>query len=650
MKQLATFPPRNHNRTHLPTAPAQGQTIVEVALVLPLLLLVLLAVIEFGRMLTIYSLTSSAAREATRYGTAVDTNGSGIKYYLDCAGMRQAAKASAGALMALPDSAIVVQYDDGANIIGNCGAVADQDLHDGDRIRVTINTAFQTIVPLITFPPLPIQYISTRTLIKEITSFSECNDGLDNDVDGLIDYPADPNCSNTEDNTEAAPPGTPLCWPLELTINPSKPTPVGTATVTSVGVPGVCPTGFGLGYLDGTEVTIHAEGDAVQGYYFSHWSGTNDDTQATTTVTMNALKQATAYFVQCFDLNVTVNDDALGTVTIDPPGGNCPDSSGRYYGNVTLTAEPIGSAVFSSWSGTAGSSSNPELTVTMNVNHAITATFTNECYDIGPVVANPGAGGTATLVTAPNCNGTQYASGTMVTVSASSALGYVFTGWTGGFVGSGNPSTFEVTDDVLPITAHFTQQCYTLTTSAIPDSTWGSVTASAPQPGCGGGQYPAGQVITVTANSVLGPFFGWSGDLTGSANPASLLMNGNKSVTANFVGQMHVASIAMVKLHPNGNNWYAQATVTVVDSNGTPLSGVTVTGVWTNDGNSWANNPANPDRITNSFGQVTFNSDTDSCKSNNTCTYVYRVTNLVKAGYVYVPAADQGNPASIVAP
>ena len=31
----------------------------------------------------------------------------------------------------------------------------------------------------------------------------ECNDGLDNDGNGLIDYPADPYCSSATDNLEA---------------------------------------------------------------------------------------------------------------------------------------------------------------------------------------------------------------------------------------------------------------------------------------------------------------------------------------------------------------------------------------------------------------------------------------------------------------
>jgi hypothetical protein len=60
----------------------------------------------------------------------------------------------------------------------------------------------------------------------------------------------------------------------------------------------------------------------------------------------------------------------------------------------------------------------------------------------------------------------------------------------------------------------------------------GSVTLDPP-----GGSYEFGQVVTLTASPYSGASFaGWSGDLSGSASPATLVMDGDKSVTASFVG------------------------------------------------------------------------------------------------------------------
>lgn len=65
---------------------------------------------------------------------------------------------------------------------------------------------------------------------------------------------------------------------------------------------------------------------------------------------------------------------------------------------------------------------------------------------------------------------------------------------------------------------------YTLTTSA----TNGSVSPS-------GGTYNDGTVVTLTASPNTNYVFsGWSGDLSGTTNPANITMNSNKNVTADF--------------------------------------------------------------------------------------------------------------------
>jgi uncharacterized repeat protein (TIGR02543 family) len=47
--------------------------------------------------------------------------------------------------------------------------------------------------------------------------------------------------------------------------------------------------------------------------------------------------------------------------------------------------------------------------------------------------------------------------------------------------------------------------------------------------------YPEGQAVTLTATPATGwTFAGWSGDLSGTVNPAVITMDGNKSVTATF--------------------------------------------------------------------------------------------------------------------
>lgn len=75
--------------------------------------------------------------------------------------------------------------------------------------------------------------------------------------------------------------------------------------------------------------------------------------------------------------------------------------------------------------------------------------------------------------------------------------------------------------------------CHTLTTTASPAGS-GTFTLS-PAANCAGGRYTPGTVVQITAVPAAGNgFVSWSGALSGSANPGSVTMNGDKAVTASF--------------------------------------------------------------------------------------------------------------------
>ena len=52
-----------------------GQNLLEFALILPIILLLVLALAEFGRIVLIYSEVSNASREAARFGASVAPGG-----------------------------------------------------------------------------------------------------------------------------------------------------------------------------------------------------------------------------------------------------------------------------------------------------------------------------------------------------------------------------------------------------------------------------------------------------------------------------------------------------------------------------------------------------------------------------------------------
>jgi uncharacterized repeat protein (TIGR02543 family) len=121
-----------------------------------------------------------------------------------------------------------------------------------------------------------------------------------------------------------------------------------------------------------------------------------------------------------------------------------------------------------------------------------------------------------------------YARNTNVVVTAYPAQDWVFSHWTGDATGSNNPVTVRMNKNKT-VTAHFSYAgppMYTLTTSVDGN---GAVTPA------GSTQYVSGTVVQVSADAApYWQFSHWTGALSGSDNPASLLMDGNKSVTAVF--------------------------------------------------------------------------------------------------------------------
>jgi uncharacterized repeat protein (TIGR02543 family) len=210
----------------------------------------------------------------------------------------------------------------------------------------------------------------------------------------------------------------------------------------------------------------------------------------------------------------TVSTSATnGSISLNPPGGLY--AAGTV---VTVTANPNSGYVFASWNGDLTGSTTP-TTLTVNGNKSVSAVF-------NPVTSYTLTTNSTNGSLSLNPPGGVYASGTVVTVTAIANPNYTFTGWSGAVMGSVNP-TIVTMDGNKSLTASFAAPVtYSLTTSV----TNGSVTLSPP-----GGVYTSGTLVTVTAIPDSGyAFASWSGDLTGSANPMTITINGNKSITANL--------------------------------------------------------------------------------------------------------------------
>lgn len=157
----------------------KAQAVVEFALILPLLFLLLVGILEVGRLIFMATSVSTASREAVRYGSAWGIAGASYQYK-NCAGIREAAKRVA-ILVDIQDSDIVIWYDKGPGTLPYeffCDAASGDDpdvvVNGGDRIVVTVSADFSPMVIVVPIDPRTLSAQSARTIV------------------GTIEYPVEP--------------------------------------------------------------------------------------------------------------------------------------------------------------------------------------------------------------------------------------------------------------------------------------------------------------------------------------------------------------------------------------------------------------------------------------------------------------------------
>ena len=148
---------------------------------------------------------------------------------------------------------------------------------------------------------------------------------------------------------------------------------------------------------------------------------------------------------------------------------------------------------------------------------------------------NPVVGGTIQVAPAPNAAGGTYVDGTVVTLTARPAPGYVFADWSGAAVASTNVIlvTMDADKTITANFAVFTGASFTITLNTNPPGS--GIIAVTPAPNGFNGTYFAGTELTLSATaSGANEFVNWTGDATSGSNVLHLVMDTNKSVTANF--------------------------------------------------------------------------------------------------------------------
>lgn len=184
--------------------------------------------------------------------------------------------------------------------------------------------------------------------------------------------------------------------------------------------------------------------------------------------------------------------------------------------------------------------------------------------DVGPDWLNSGDS-PVFLVTAVNGSGTIkvkpdtniFAIGDTIIITATPDPDWTFLEWSGDLNGTANPKTFIISEDTY-ITAVFSPPVQYQIVHWIFGS--GQIIYDPPGP-----DYDPGTAVEVTAIPADGWYFSeWGGELSGSQNPDTLIVNSDLAITASFLTNSSIADILLIpenlELLPNYPNPFNNST------------------------------------------------------------------------------------------
>jgi uncharacterized repeat protein (TIGR02543 family) len=307
--------------------------------------------------------------------------------------------------------------------------------------------------------------------------------------------------------------------------------------------------GNGIVRVNGTDCTppwsgAFYHGDVVvleavpaTGWHFVSWFGDVTGSTSPVYLVMDGTKDVVAGFaLNTYTLAITGTN---GTVKVNGGPKVLPWSGPCGAGEVVnLEAVPNEGFQFASWSGELVGSENP-TTITMDSDHAVSVTFAVDLFSL--VVSGTHGSLNVDDVAQTLPYSAFYDYGAVVCLEAVPDAGYRFAGWSGDLTGTTNPADITINSDKA-VTASFTIGSYTLSLSG----TGGVVKVDdVAQTLPWSGQYYYGTSVTLeaVADSCM-RFFGWSGDAEGLDNPAVILMDGDKSIGAEFASLVVFTDVA----------------------------------------------------------------------------------------------------------
>ncbi len=203
-----------------------------------------------------------------------------------------------------------------------------------------------------------------------------------------------------------------------------------------------------------------------------------------------------------------------GTVALNPPTGQYTNGA-----EVTATATANPGWTFLGWSGDingANATNTFVVTGNMSISSQFGTTLSNTVTGNGTVLIHPSAA--------------LYPYGSSVLLSAVPNAGSYFALWGNAASGNNNPLFVSIYSPTQTVSALFASVPSGQASLTVLSQGGGSVLANPPT-----NRIALNSTVVLTASPLSGQtFLGWSGDASGTANPLSVTMNGNKTITGQF--------------------------------------------------------------------------------------------------------------------
>lgn len=318
-------------------------------------------------------------------------------------------------------------------------------------------------------------------------------------------------------------------------------------------------------YNYGTAVTLTATPSA--GWSFSGWSGDLSGSLNPVTITMDRNKSISAHF--------SLNSYSISALVPSGHGTVNPANQTVNYGSnasINMVADAGYHVAGITDNGNTVTISNPYVISNVSAEHMIEVYMSINTFEVTISCGANGSVSPSGTVTA------SYGESPVFTISPSTGFHISDVLVDGSSIGSVNSYTFNNIVSNHTLSATFAPDQYNLTVTTTGN---GGVNKDPDQ-----ASYINSSSVTLTAVPASGwSFSGWSGDLTGTTNPVTVTMDGNKNVTATFsqiMKTLTVTSGANGSVSQPGTGTYSYSAGSLVNLQAVADSGFAFVN-WTGD-------------------------------------------------------------------